>query len=610
MEFAHPLVLLLLSPLFLAGWYAIRKGVPKPLIISRMIIMGLLIAALASPFALEMSTVRDDAPRITVISDQTMSMDLFDTENGQKVFEAIKSKTPTTFRQFAGMNSPIGDEVIASGEGDNNIVLVTDGNNNYGKDLFDAISFVSKTGTKVFAVRQDNIHNDASVEIASPKNLIIGNENVFNIVVRQAGSETGYRLDVQIDGTSVMSEEFTQNERMKTHAVSHTFNTLGTHTITAKITPDGEDRFNLNNVFYKSVFVVPKPKVLVLASDTGSPLYEISSSLYDVSTTASMPDDMGVYKVVIADNRAVGQLSADAIRNYVGNGGGFVVVGGDSAYDKGDYNNSPVEAMLPIISRAAEYKGGKNIVLVLDASGSTVGGDPTTGLTFIGLIDANALSVIEFIGRDSSVGVVAFGGETANTDILPLNSQVNKAKLEQFIKDIGPKGGDNPTDLDNGLRSAEKLLNSVSGTKEIIVISDGRMPSKGEGFELIKDTVVDLMNKEINIHFTQILTSYETDPKANPLYEELAKVSTGGKVNVLTPADKICDEDFCLEEEVKPDTVPTPTPTPEITYEYPLIAVNTEHFITKFVNITASITGYNDVTPKLGSERLVSTTRG
>ncbi|MBE0522255.1 MAG: hypothetical protein IBX39_08350, partial [Candidatus Methanoperedenaceae archaeon] len=300
MEFAHPLVLLLLSPLFLAGWYAIRKGLPKPLIISRMIILGLLIAALASPFVLEMSTVRDDAPRITVISDQTMSMDLFDRENGEKVFESIASKTPTTFRQFAGIRSPVGDEVIASAEGDNNIVLVSDGNNNLGKDLFDAISFVSITGTKVFAVRQDNIRNDASIEIAGSKNLIIGNENVFDIVVRQAGNEISYRLDVEIDGAPVMSEEFTQDERIKTYPVPHTFDTLGTHTLTAKITPSTEDRFDLNNVFYKSVFVVPKPRVLFLASGTGSPLYEIASDMYDVTSSTSMPDDMGVYKAVIA----------------------------------------------------------------------------------------------------------------------------------------------------------------------------------------------------------------------------------------------------------------------------------------------------------------------
>jgi len=95
--------------------------------------------ALASPYSLGLSSVRDDAPKITVISDDTLSMDLFNKDLGNKVFDALQPKTPTKFREFAGIKSPIGDEVIGASE-NNNLVLVTDGNANYGKDLFDSIS--------------------------------------------------------------------------------------------------------------------------------------------------------------------------------------------------------------------------------------------------------------------------------------------------------------------------------------------------------------------------------------------------------------------------------------------------------------------------------------
>ena len=40
---------------------------------------------------------------------------------------------------------------------------------------------------------------------------------------------------------------------------------------------------------------------------------------------------------------------------------------------------------------------------------------------------------------------------------------------------------------------------------------------------------------------------------------------------------------------------------------YSLFAYSPDHFITKNVNLTANITGYNDVTPKAGAERLVIT---
>src|SRR3989304_4409883 len=199
MELANPLVLLLISPVVLAAWYMVRKGVSRWFMISRVIILSLLIIALASPFTIGTTTVKDEAPRITVLTDQTMSTDLYNKDTGQKIFEAIKSKTPSTFRQFSGLNSPIGDEVIGAAE-NNNIVLVSDGNNNYGKDLFDAIPFVSNMGTRVFAIRQKPVHNDMSIEISRPKNLIVGNENVLNVVVRQAGNDARYRLDVEMDG--------------------------------------------------------------------------------------------------------------------------------------------------------------------------------------------------------------------------------------------------------------------------------------------------------------------------------------------------------------------------------------------------------------------------
>ena len=84
-QFANPLVFLLISPVVLGGLYAMRKGVSKYLILSRVIILCLLITALASPFTMGMTTVKDDAPRITVLTDKTMSMDIFNKDTGQKI---------------------------------------------------------------------------------------------------------------------------------------------------------------------------------------------------------------------------------------------------------------------------------------------------------------------------------------------------------------------------------------------------------------------------------------------------------------------------------------------------------------------------------------------
>jgi len=92
---------------------------------------------------------------------------------------------------------------------------------------------------------------------------------------------------------------------------------------------------------------VPKPKVLAVTDDTGSPLYTITTGLYDVTTAGSLPNDLSPYKTVIIDNKGSSELNVETLRNYVGNGGGLVVVGGQSSYDKGTYNNSPIESIMP-----------------------------------------------------------------------------------------------------------------------------------------------------------------------------------------------------------------------------------------------------------------------
>ncbi|MDF1533710.1 MAG: hypothetical protein P1P69_04310, partial [Methanosarcinaceae archaeon] len=161
----NPQMLWLILPMLAVGLYLIKKGAKTGLVESRLIIALLLIIALASPYTLVSRTTMDETPNLVIISDETASMQLFEEGTASRIYEALTAKTPTTIVKVSGDKTSIGDAIVQYSSGDNQIVLVTDGNNNYGKDLFDAIAFVSKTGTKVFAVRQDNIHNDASVEI-------------------------------------------------------------------------------------------------------------------------------------------------------------------------------------------------------------------------------------------------------------------------------------------------------------------------------------------------------------------------------------------------------------------------------------------------------------
>lgn len=592
--------------------------------------------------------VQKESSRVLVLSDRTTSMDIFDNDTGEKIFKNISSKIPAKYYQFTGENSSIGDKITQDVEENNSLVLLSDGNNNYGRDLFDTITSVSKNRTHVLAVKQKPIHNDLGLEITGVKNLIIENENVFNIVVRQAGENARYRLDVKIDEIPViLSDEgrnVVQTEQINTIPVSYTFKTLGTHRVEAVITPESEDWFPKNNKFYKAVYVVPKPEILIVTEDTSTPLYKLLNSLYNVSPSLELPENLTQYKAIVIDNKDASQSYTKKLEKYVNDGTGLVVVGGENAYDRGYYNNSSIEVLLPTISKGEEFKE-RNIVIVLDASGSTsagVYGNPITvyeilhegkdcpnfnkntylknpasfelicysyETTVNELINANAISIVRHIERGSSVGVVAFGGTAIEQPLLSMGSERNRKTLEDFITQIGPNG-DVPTQIELGLQKAENMLKTKSGSKLIVILSDGRLPAD----ESVLTIARSLKEQGIEFIVGQMSTMYDLRPeqKSNEVdinYKKLAE-TLGTYVVVYGPQERACITHSCLTGEITPSATPTAEPTPEIIYEYPIIVFDANHFITKDINLSASVTGYNDVTPKLGADRLLVTNKG
>jgi hypothetical protein len=239
------------------------------------------------------------------------------------------------------------------------------------------------------------------------------------------------------------------------------------------------------------------------------------------NATINIGNDTG-----ITDNNGI--LNYSLPRNSEGT---YSITASKTGYEKATQNIEISNNLLEILCLIDESLISRNIVILIDSSGSTGIGSPSP----ISLIDANAISVLRSIGRDSRVGIVAFSGVTRQTSILPVNSDANKAELENFIIEIGPKGGDNPTDLDKGLRAAEELLKSVTGTKEIIIISDGLIHL--DGLSQTKNTVNDLKKKDIKIQFIQILLpEMSRIPDAN--YDMLSKTA-GTDVILLYPGERI-----------------------------------------------------------------------
>ena len=588
MFLAHPYLLLLAVPVLVAAAYLIRKGHKKGIIIARTVVFLLLIVALASPYDLVSRTVFDDTPSVIIIDDHTASMALFDNDTGARVYDRLQSRTPTSTHQITGVRSAIGDAITEFAQGNDNVLLVTDGNNNYGLDLADTIAFATTINTTVCAIRQEPEQNDLSVEITGSKDVIVGSEQSFTIVVRQAGDDARYTLSVTIDDVRVTDKQVTQDKREETISIPHTFRKTGSHTIKAEIVPESEDARQDNNVFYKSVYVVPKPTILLVAV-RNSPLSQTLAELYDTTTVSSAasadPED---YLAVVLDNAHVNDLSKEEIgklRAYLQNGGGLVVVGGDRAYDLGGYYDSQFETLLPVRSKESEGEG-KNVgvVIIIDISGSV--GTSYGADTALSMEKALAVNILRGISINDHIGVIAFN-QRAYT-VSPLTRGLYKSTLEDKITKLKHGG---TTHLDTAQIAASAMLDGYVGAKNVIIISDGRLTS-GD------DTCLNLAKAMADSG----ITTYAVGVGETTNEDFMKSLASEGRGIYYRPAESERLNIIFGEKPEEPDDTTKG--------DFSISVLNPNHFITDNLLLAGSITGYNKVIPKTGAQALVTTSTG
>lgn len=565
----------------------------------------------ASPYTTVTRTINEEEPSLVLVQDQTASMGIFPEEAGTDLYESLTANTPTTLVQLTGEKTTLGDAVTQYSGLGNQIVLVTDGNSNSGKDLTEALEFARDTDTPVYLVRPELETNDLSVEVLGDKTVVVDNQNEFEIVVRQASEQSvSYFLEVFVDGELSQSRQFTQDARNNTIPINQAFTTLGAHNISVKITPSGEDLNEINNEFFKSLYVIPKPKITLITGETGSPLAKVLSSLYEVSVVNgySGAENVTDSKALVLDNQYIDSFSESEIKeikNYVSNGGGLIVVGGDTAYNYGNYLNSSLEEVLPVISKPSEFRGGRNLILILDVSPSTVAHKTQ------GDILSNAVNILENDNlKDANVAVVAFGNAAYDVSggFVFMGLPHELALLKEKVSKLTPTN-ETETSLDQGLGVAKQMFEGEDGELDAIIISDGGIE---DSYDQSVQVAQELKDMGVNLYFIHIRSSApsQADRTRNYYAEKLMQelglgdaqhyqhIEMGDRANIVFEETSEAPEDS-EEEEI------------EDTGSYLLLEYSPDHFITKGVNLTSTtITGYNQVTPKAGAERLVITVTG
>lgn len=422
------------------------------LVASRTVIVVLLVGAAAGPYTVASAETPGD-PHVTLLTDRSDSMNVTEPVDG--LTDAIEREgvPVTTATVGEGTRSRIGDGIAANLQSNGSVVVVSDGQVTGGRSLAATTELARSLNATISAVDVTPTRTERHVRVNGPAKTSIGVENSF--LVRVNGVETGgdVTLHVTVDDTEVLSRTLDGTGDV---SFSHTFETTGSHRVTATI--ESDDAYDVNDVARRSVTVVERPRVLYV-SRGDYPLKSYLGTLYDVQTASSVPSNLDPYYAVVVQNLAAGDLgNTEALQRFVIDGGGLVVAGGDRAFEHGDYAQSAFGSMLPVTAGTA---GGSsaNVVLAVDVSGSAQGG--------LGTQKAIALDVLSQLGDGNSVGVVAFNSQAYQiADLRPLGE--SRAETATLIRRLTAGGA---TDIAAGLRGANELLGTERGT--VILVSDG-----------------------------------------------------------------------------------------------------------------------------------------
>ena len=527
---------------------------------TRIVVVVCLVLAAAGPYTVVSRTTPGD-PRVQMLVDESASMGVTDA-NPEALASAIEDRgVPVTTSVIASdSTSRIGDAVVANVDRGSSVLLVSDGQVTGGRSLEEAAEVARSANATVHTLDLTVRSPERYVTLAGPSKTSVGVENAFLVRVGGAGVGNGSAtVTISADGTPIATGEVSGEGA---YEFTYTFSEVGSHELTVSL--ESDDRFEVNDVYRKSVKVVPKPRVLYVSRGE-YPFGDLLERLYDVDRASAVPSDLSSYQTVVLQNvpaAAAGNVSA--LQRAVINGTGLVVAGGPNAYERGGYQNSSLASALPV---SFGEGGGRTarITLLVDISSSAEEG--------MQVQKSIALDVLEQLGDENEVGIVGFNTRAFRVqDVVELGG--NRSQLQSKIKRLSSRGG---TDIGIGLRGASDLL---GGPGTVILISDGN--DRGS-------TAVPVARR-LGAQGTQIVTVGVGRVVNDQLLTEIAGV-TGGQYLRADETDRLRllfggeSRTFASDK---------------------LTVVDRNHFITAGVETTANPPLVHDVSVRPGADFLVA----
>jgi Ca-activated chloride channel homolog len=358
------------------------------------------------------------------------------------------------------------------------LVLISDGKENEGSSAR-AIAQAQRLGipidTFLLAGRAENGLRLLSVSI--PSQAYAGEKLPIDLTVQSPGAVPA-AVTISAEGKELGENPVELNRGITQVHVRTQINTSGSTTVGG--------RLKLRNgatVEFEQALNLKRAQVLYISHDpVGSGnnfLQALNQAQFDMKTDPHLLDSsLNAFQLVVLNNldlQAISKEQKSHLEEYVKNGGGLLLIGGEKQVYKEKKQEDALDRVLPAELAPPKSPEGTCVALIIDKSSSMEGRK-------IELARLSAIGVVDHLRPTDLIGVLIF--DNSYQWAVPIRRAEDKSLIKRLISGITPDGG---TQIAPALTEAyRKILAARATYRHIVLLTDG-ISEEGDSLELAKE---------------------------------------------------------------------------------------------------------------------------
>lgn len=360
------------------------------------------------------------------------------------------------------------------------LVLISDGNENEGstpraiaelQQLHVPVDTIPLPGRPRTGLRL--------VSLSMPREAYAGEEIPIDLAVESPQVASG-AIEVSAEGKDIGSNPIELESGMNVVHVHARVKSAGATSISGRISTDaaGELRF-------QEAIQLKRARILYISQDPPGTeqnlLQAFNQAQFEIVRDPSLIDkDLSNIQLLLLNNldlNAFTPVQKSRLEEYVKNGGGLLLIGGERQVYKDEKELDPLERALPALLAPPKTPQGTCVALIIDKSSSMEGRK-------IELARLSAIGVVDHLRPTDTIGVLIF--DNSYQWAVPMRRAQDKFLIKRLISGITPDGG---TQIAPALGEAyRKVLSSRATYKHIVLLTDG-ISEEGDSIDLAREAL-------------------------------------------------------------------------------------------------------------------------